>query len=157
MNPLFKDIKNNSNIYVLHKKDFEVKIAKINSASPARMEINRKNGKSEIVIDYNMTIDGKTNTFTIPENLSISYAGDLVLSTTMQGLTTDVEEVVMNADKIISNLDWAKMVKEKTNDIMAQINPSLKEKKETEQRFDNIENSISEMKNLIENFIKKLG
>jgi hypothetical protein len=40
---------------------------------------------------------------------------------------------------------------------MAQINPSLKEKKETEQRFDNIENSISEMKNLIENFIKKLG
>nr|DAH23874.1 MAG TPA: hypothetical protein [Bacteriophage sp.] len=34
-----------------------------------------------MVIDVTIESNGKTATYTIPENLSVTYAGDIVLST----------------------------------------------------------------------------
>ena len=39
-----------------------------------------------MVIDVTIESNGKTATYTIPENLSVTYAGDIVLSTDKQGL-----------------------------------------------------------------------
>jgi hypothetical protein len=126
------------------------------------MEVNQKTGRTEMVVDVTVEVDGKTATYAIPENLSVTFAGNLVLSTDKQGLTGEVEALVANAEQIIASVPRANKIKAEAPAMLASLNPVYKEKQETEQRFGKIEGSISEMKELMKqqqemmtNFIKK--
>ena len=159
---LFKDIKQNYPVYILDKQEFCIIPGKATAVSFPRIEINQKTGRSEMVVDITIEANGKTATYTIPENLSVTYAGNMVLSTDKQSLTGEVEAMVANADQIIASVPHAKKIKDKAPAILADLNPVYKEKQETEQRFGKIEGSISEMKGLmqsqqkmLEDFIKK--
>nr|DAW46631.1 MAG TPA: hypothetical protein [Caudoviricetes sp.] len=85
-----------------------------------------------MVVDVTIELTGKTATYTIPENLSITYAGDIVLSTDKNGLAKEVESMKNTAEKIIESVPRQKEVIEKSTALLADINPVYKEKKETE-------------------------
>lgn len=115
-----------------------------------------------MVVDVTVEANGKTAAYAIPENLSVTYAGNIVLSTDKQGLTGEVEAMVASADQVIASVTHAQKIKDKAPAILADLNPVYREKQETEQRFGKIEGSISEMKGLmqsqqkmLEDFIKK--
>lgn len=159
---LFKDIKQNYPIYILDKQDFCIIPGKATAVSFPRVEINQKTGRTEMVVDVTIEANGKTATYTIPENHSVTFAGNIVLSTDKQGLVAEVEALVANADQIIASVPYAQKVKDKAPTILADLNPAYRDKQETEQRFGKIEGSISEMKDLMKNqqrmmedFIKK--
>ena len=151
----FKDIKQNYPVYILDKQDFRVIQGKATAVSFPRVEMNQKTGRSEAVIEVTVEADGKTATYTIPENLSVTFAGNLVLSTDKMGLTGEVEAMVASADQIISSVPHAKKIKEHAGTLLAELNPAYKAKQETEQRFGKIEGSIAELKEMMEGFIKK--
>jgi hypothetical protein len=159
---LFKDIKQNYPVYILDKHEFQITQGKATAVSFPRMEVNQKTGRTEMVVDVTVEVDGKTATYAIPENLSVTFAGNLVLSTDKQGLTGEVEALVANAEQIIASVPRANKIKAEAPAMLASLNPVYKEKQETEQRFGKIEGSISEMKELMKqqqemmtNFIKK--
>lgn len=159
---LFKDIKQNYTVYILDKQEFCIIQGKATAVSFPRVELNQKTGRSEMVVDVTVEANGKTATYAIPENLSVTYAGNIVLSTDKQGLTREVEAMVASADQVIASVTHAQKIKDKAPAILADLNPVYREKQETEQRFGKIEGSISEMKGLmqsqqkmLEDFIKK--
>lgn len=77
---------------------------------------------------------------------------------TEEEVKTDRKETSRTARKVLIEVATGYLTDtEIATTIRAEINPTFKEKQETEQRFDNIESSIKEMKNLIENFINKLA
>jgi hypothetical protein len=159
---LFKDIKQNYPVYILDKHEFQITQGKATAVSFPRMEVNQKTGRTEMVVGVTVEVDGKTATYAIPENLSVTFAGNLVLSTDKQGLTGEVEALVANAEQIIASVPRANKIKAEAPAMLASLNPVYKEKQETEQRFGKIEGSISEMKELMKqqqemmtNFIKK--
>lgn len=159
---LFKDIKQNYPVYILDKQEFCIIQGKATAVSFPRIEMNQKTGRSEMVVDITVEANGKTATYAIPENLSVTYAGNIVLSTDKQGLTGEVEAMVASADQVIASVTHAQKIKDKAPTILADLNPVYREKQETEQRFGKIEGSISEMKGLmqsqqkmLEDFIKK--
>lgn len=88
---LFKDIKQNYPVYILDKQEFCIIQGKATAVSFPRVEMNQKTGRSEMVVDVTVEANGKTATYAIPENLSVTYAGNIVLSTDKQGLTGEVE------------------------------------------------------------------
>jgi hypothetical protein len=57
-----------------------------------------------MVIDVTIESNGKTATYTIPENLSVTYAGDIVLATDKQGLIAEVESMKNTAEKILESV-----------------------------------------------------
>lgn len=159
---LFKDIKQNYPVYILDKHEFQITQGKAAAVSFPRVEVNQKTGRTEMVVDVTVEADGKTATYAIPENLSVTFAGNLVLSTDKQGLTGEVEALVAGAEQIIASVPRANKIKAEAPAMLASLNPVYKEKQETEQRFGKIEGSISEMKELMKqqqemmtNFIKK--
>lgn len=159
---LFKDIKQNYPVYILDKHEFQVTQGKATAVSFPRVEVNQKTGRTEMVVDVTIEADGKTATYAIPENLSVTFAGNLVLSTDKQGLTGEVEALVASAEQIIASVPRANKIKAEAPAMLASLNPVYKEKQETEQRFGKIEGSISEMKELMKqqqemmtSFIKK--
>jgi len=106
-----------------------------------------------MVVDVTIESNGKTATYTIPENLSVTYAGDIVLSTDKQGLAAEVESMKSTAEKILESVPKQREVVEKATALLADLNPIYKEKKETEQRFAKLEQSISRMESTVTNFI----
>lgn len=123
------------------------------------MDLNQKQtiGQSQMVIDITIESSNKTATYTIPENLSITYAGDIVLSTDKVCLAREVESMKNTAEKIIESVPKQKEAIEKATALLADINPVYKEKKETEQRFAKIEESINRMESTVTNFIKSFS
>lgn len=82
-----------------------------------------------------------------------SYAGDIVLSTDKQGLIAEIESMKNTAEKILESVPKQKEVVEKATSLLSDLNPIYKEKKETEQRFAKIEETINRMESTVTNFI----
>ena len=61
------------------------------------------------------------------------------------------------AEKIIESVPKQQEAIEKATALLADINPVYKEKKETEQRFAKIEESINRMESTVTNFIKSFN
>lgn len=113
------------------------------------MEMNPKTGKQEIVVDVTVEANGKTGTYAIPEGLSITYADNIVLSTNQQGLATEIEALQNAAKQYFQMKDYQQKVLDTAPTLLAELNPVYKERQETENRFNKIEGSISEMKELM--------
>lgn len=158
----FKDIKQNYPVYIFNKQDLSFIQGKAIQVSFPRVEMNQKTGKTEMVVDITIEMNGKTASYVIPENLSVTYAGNLILSTDKTGLANEIEAMKTTAEQILASVDHQKEILDKSSSILAQLNPIYKEKQETEQRFGKIESSIERMEELmkkqqdmIEGFIKK--
>ena len=58
-----------------------------------------------------------------------------------------------SAQQILNSVDKQKEILAKADQLLSELNPVYKEKQETDQRFTNIENSISEMKDMFSKFL----
>lgn len=155
----FKDVKQNYSVYILNKQDITITDGKVISVGFPHLDLNTKPtmGQSQMVVDVTIEANSKTATYSIPENLSVTYAGDVVLSTDKQGLMAEVEQMKNTAEKILESVPKQKEVVDKTTVLLSELNPVYKEKKETEQRFSKIEESISRMESTVNNFINSFN
>lgn len=152
---LFKDLKQNYPVYILDKQELTLTQGKVTSVSFPRMNTNQSIGKVEMVVDVSIEANNKTATYTIPENLAITYTGNLVLSTDKLGLSGEIEAMKNTAEQLLASVDKQKDILAKSTALLAELNPIYKDKQETEARFNKMESSISEMKDMIASFIKE--
>lgn len=164
---LFKDIKQNYPVFILDRQGLKVVQGKVISTTFPHIDVNG-NLKANInninatnptgaclIVDITIEAEGKTATYAIPENAAVTYAGNLVLSTDREGLIREIEAMKNSAEQILSSVDHQKAIVEKSSTLLAELNPMYKEKIKTEERFDKIENTVSEMKEILTNFIKE--
>lgn len=151
----FKDVKQDYSVYILDKQNMTITDGKVLNVGFPHLDINNKPqlGQSQMVIDITIQSNGKTATYTIPENLSITYAGNLVLSTDKQGLICEVEASKTQAEKIIESIPKQKEIVEKATTLLADLNPIYKERKQTEERFNKMEDSINRLESVVNNFV----
>lgn len=164
----FRDVRQNSSVYILDKSNAKVMTGKITSASFPKMEFNPQTGQQQMMITFGIEADGKSSTYSIPESSSVvTCAGDIVISTEQQGLLRDIEILNNNAEQFLNNvnelIEHNKTLKDRTTELLSELNPVFKEKQETEKRFTNIEEKFSNfekkvdgMSQMLENFIKKM-
>lgn len=158
---MFKDIKQNYPVYIFDKQTAEYMQGKVTSVSLPRYQREpsgipmSSSVNNYMVVDVTIDAGGRTATYTIPENLCVTYAGSLVLSTELNGVLREIEAVNKEAEQALSEIDKKKEVKKRTSSLLVELNPTYREKKETEERFSKIENNVSEMKELLTNFIKE--
>ena len=145
----FKDLKQNYPVYILDKQTLTLTQGKAVAVGFPRMEMNPAAGKSGMVVDVSIVADGKTANYVIPENLSVTYAGNLVLSVDRQGLAGEVESMKVTAEQAIASVEQQKQILEKSTTLLAELNPTFREKQETEQRFSKIEVSMGELKDML--------
>lgn len=145
----FKDLKQNYPVYILDKQTLTLTQGKAVAVGFPRMEMNPAAGKSGMVVDVSIVADGKTANYVIPENLSVTYAGNLVLSVDRQGLAGEVESMKVTAEQAIASVEQQKQILEKSTTLLAELNPTYREKQETEQRLSKIEASMGELKDML--------
>lgn len=151
----FKDIKQGYSVYMLDKQNMTITEGKVITVGFPHVDINSKQqpGISQMVVDITIESNSKTATYSIPENLSITYAGDIVLSVDKQGLQYEVQSMKTQAEKIIKSVPKQREIVDKATTLLSDLNPAYKEKKENDQRFSRIEDSINKLENTVTNFI----
>ena len=173
---MFKDIKQNYPVFIFNKQDLSVVQGKVVATTFPHVDMNSTQKVNptalspasplgtQMVVDVTIEAGGKTATYTIPESLSVTYAGNVVLSTDRDGITREVEALKSSAEQVLSSVDRQKEIVEKTTSLLAELNPAYKEKKETEERFSAIEEtvtgvkgSVDELKKMMSDFIKKMS
>lgn len=154
---VFKDIKKDYPVYILDKNELTISQGTVLSIGFPRTDLLQRTGGSlpQTVVDVTIQNGDKSATYTIPENLSVTYAGDIVLSTDKEGLTHEVEALKNQAEQILNSVDKQKQILEKSNELLSELNPIFKEKKETDMRFSKIEESVREMKDMFSEFLTK--
>ena len=160
---LFKELKQNYPVYILDKQTVTFTQGKVISVSLPRMNVGNgtmpmmpPSSTTAMLVDVTIEADGRTATYSIPENLAVTYAGSTVLSTDREGISREIEAMRATAEQVLSSVDRQKEILDKTQSLLAELNPAYKEKKETDERFNRIEGDMSEMKSMVRDLLNKL-
>ena len=72
-----------------------------------------------------------------------------------QSLMPEVDNMEANADQVLTSVPNAQKIKERAPMLRSELNPIYKERQETEKRFNAIEDSVNEIKQMMTEFINK--
>lgn len=160
---LFKDLKPNYPVFMLDTQNITFTQGKVISVSYPHFDINSQNigigpNPSNMVVDITIECEGKSYTYVIPENISITRTGNsnLIISTEREGIVREIEVLKSSSEQVVSSIDYHKGVIEKTGKLLAEFNPAFKEKQANEKRFEQIEGNLGEMKNMLEKLLTQI-
>ncbi len=100
-------------------------------------------------------MSGKTGSYVIPEGLSVTYAGNLVLATEKAALAGEVEAMKSGAEQALASVDRQREILDKATALLSDLNPAFREKRENDKRFDDLESSVNELKDLVRQLASK--
>ena len=156
---LFKDLKIGYQVYILHKgTEIKAGTGKVTAISPSRFPQTQGNFQAmQMVVDVTIEENGESRTYTTPDSLSITYAGDeLVIATEREGVLKEVEAIKSRNEEELSRVASRRAMVAECERILAEWNPQFKEKRETEERFAKLETSMTDLKSMLSGLIKEL-
>ena len=138
---LFKDIKSGYPVYFLNRESITAYQGKVVSVSVPRYDmqvVNKSN--APLVVDITIDANGQTKTYTISENATITYAGNIVLSTERDGIAQEAK----NHEDL-----------EKINSLLEDWNPALAEKRKQDERINTIEQEVRSIGQQLKDFFSE--
>lgn len=157
----FKDIKENNVVYILDKNNLQVIKAKVKNSPIPKIDMNKPNlglSNSSLVVDLDLEINGKVTQYTIPESLEVTYTSTgLVLATESSKLIPEVEAMAKEAKDTLAKEAYFKKVLEKSSTLLAELNPQLKERQETDRRLNLLEDKLSKVLTAVEKLTDQLN
>lgn len=148
---LFKDLKQGQIVHVLDRKTADYMTGKVEETPSLPHYDNRQPAMS---VDVKINIKGDSRIYAIPENLSVTYAGDLCIATEQTDLVQVVDDIEKKADEAIADYPRQKEVKEKCKHLALELNPTKKAQIENEERLNRIEQQQDKMFNMLEMFMQ---
>lgn len=151
---LFRDLKAGYPIYIFDRGEVKVSQGKVVDRGVPRLD--PRCGTTDMVVDVTIEHDGQTKTYTFKETTDVGYINNLVISIGRECILHEVEVMKTQSEQALAQVETHKSNVEKCTEILANLNPALKEKQETEARFSKLENSMSEMMNMMKGLVKEL-
>lgn len=151
----FKELKQGYNIYILDKDGMCVKQAKVVSVSTPHIDKKTFEIGASLVVDVVLDVEGVVGTYTFKEDTETGYVQSTVITTDKQAVIREVEVIKTQSEEALSQVDVHKDRLQKCNDILAEYNPAIKEKKEIDERFGKLEGSIDELKSMLSGLLIK--
>ena len=157
MAEIFKNIQTNQTVYILDTKALQLREGTVKDNQPHIGSTYTMGMQAQMMRDVTLESDGRQQTYTIPEQLSVTYAADLVLSTEREALGTEVERLKQAAEQQLANTERNKQPVERAEQLPAELNPHIRERQETERRVTSIEGDISGIRSMMKQLLDKLS
>jgi len=158
----FKDIRQGYPVYILDKQALSLSEGKVTAVGfpyfPTQTPGPAAPGAQPLGMSVDVTIEagGKAATYTIPEQLSVTFAGNLVLSTDRAGLAAEVEAMRTAARQALEGMERQKEIVAAADGLLAQLKPEYRERAETEKRFSVLEGAMADVKSLLREMADEL-
>ncbi len=154
INMTFREIKQGYPVYILDKDALKVTQGKTTGVSFPR--IDTQSGGAKTVVDVSIEANGTTATYTIPDGSAVAFSNSLVLSTDQYCLIAEVEKMKADAESVLASIDRQKNIIDKSEELIAELNPAFKERRETERRFEKIESHVQDLGGKLDQLIQMM-
>lgn len=144
---IFKDIKQGYTIYLFDRNTIEVTEGKVTAAGASHLD--KMNSLFEMVVDITIDASGKTQTYTFKDSNEVGYAGQLMITPNRDAVIKEIQVLKSQAEDALSKVNKEKETVEKCTSLLSTFDPVYKEKKETDERFNKLEQSINDIKELL--------
>lgn len=151
MSPLFKDLKQGHTVHFFNRKTAEYQQGII-ASDPSLPHY--QTGQLTMIVDVAITIDSDTKTYSIPETLSTTYYGDTCISTDLNAILREIDQLANQADAALAAVPTWEKVKQQCTDLRDSLNPELKEKKLLDQRMTKLESNMTDLTTMFRQFIQ---
>lgn len=155
---LFKDIKNGYPVFVLEREEMTARQGKVVNVGTPYFETQKPGQPMQNInrlLDVTIEVDGKSHTYAIPETLSVTYAGNLAISTEKEGIIREVQAIRTQSQTVVDSYEKHQQSIAKCDGILEEWDTVYKEKKETDKRIGNLENKMDGLSKMISEFINE--
>lgn len=157
---LFKDLKPGYPVYMLDKDSVKTATGKtVNVSQPRFANTSAAGGNyqatAQMYVDVTIETEGQTKTYSIPDTLGVTYAGNVVLSTDRDGILRDVEAMKNQSEEALKNVERHKETIACCEKILEEWNPAFAEKKRQDERISGLENEVKGLGSMLRDFINE--
>lgn len=154
---LFKDMKPGYPVYVLDKGAIKASIGKVVNISQPHFSSpqigTNFTPSTQMYVDATIEADGRTQTYSIPETLGITYAGNYVLSTDKDGILRETEALKSRSETALKETDRHKETIALCDALLSEWNPVFADKKKQEERINGLEEEVRGLGAMLKDFI----
>lgn len=108
------------------------------------------------VIDLTIEVGSGTKVYSFPENSQTASTPDGVIFTDREGAIMELNVIKSQSEEALKAVDTHKKRVEDCAALLAELDPQRKKDAEVDARFNKIESSVSEIKDLLSNFLNKI-
>lgn len=162
----FKDIKKGYTVYILRKCEDGVKAGEgkvVDVYGPHMPPPDMTSGMAtsltqmqQKVVDVTVEENGQKVQYRIPENVSVTSAGDIILSTDREGIIREAQAMMAHSDDVIKSVPHHEKIKKECAAILETWDQSYKERRDNEKRFSGMEQRMDGFDNRLTNMDDKL-
>lgn len=146
-NMLFRDAKQGHVVYVLDRKEIQIKSGKITNTPMPHFD-NNFTGK--MVVDVNVDIDGRIMQYVLDDTSEVGYVGDMVVSVNIDDILREVERIENQSEDSLKMVDWHKEAVVRCKQLRKEYSQEYKDRAEATERMDSMEKQITKMYNMLE-------
>lgn len=108
------------------------------------------------VVDITIEVGDGSKVYSFPENSSVAIAPDGVVFSDREGAIRELSAIKAQSENALKDVEKHKNSIETCTRLLAELDPVAKKDAEVDARFNKIESSMSEMKQMLSNFLNKI-
>lgn len=154
---MFKDLKQGFQVSLLDKsgKVPHYHIGTIVGVSEPRIDQMKQQpfgqpmSYADMVIDLTIEFDGRTQTYTVPEQSNVASVASLTLACTAEPIANEVRAMLKHSQSVIESVPHHEEVAKECENILEELQPAPADSK----RLDKLEGKMDKMEGLLEKLV----
>ena len=154
----FQNLRNNHQIYILHKDIPPVlEIGKISNITVPVPKYGTNSMYNDLILDITVDVNGNMLNFQkIPANSDIAdFGNNIVISTNKQAMSSEVMSMKQKSLDIINSRESNESIVQGCDEILQILNPEIAEKQRQEQENKALREEINSLKEMFSEFMNK--
>lgn len=147
----FKDLKRGYAVYILDKSKMAISTVKVKDVSLPH--VDPKFVSTSMVVDVTLETEGDDSpsvvTYCMPCDADVAYPQNKVISIDRANLLREVESMKAMSEQALAQVERHRDIIQRATNLIAELDPSQREKQDMENRLTAIENSIQNMMSLL--------
>ena len=155
----FQNLRNNHQIYILHKDVVPtLEIGKVTFVSAPIPKYGNTSMYNDLVLDITADVDGRSTNFQkLPANGEIAdFGNNIVIATSKEAMNNELTSMKQRSLDIINSVEQHKSIISGCDEILQMLNPEIAEKQRQEQENKQLREEINSLKEMFQEFLKTM-
>ena len=154
---IFKEIKSGGAVYLFDRTTLKYEQGVVKAVGLPHADVQPGNyGKMLVDITVQME-DGRRNTYSVNDSERTAYAGSLLIACDKESVIDEVRATKTQAEELVANIDGTRNTIERCKALLEELDDTFKDKRETERRFEKIDEKFSCMEEKIDRLLVAIG
>lgn len=149
----FKELKSGYPVYLLDRTALRYEQGKVMAVGAPHADMQIGN-YGKMLVDVTIQTDGKQNIYSVADTEQTAYAGSLLIATSKDLVINEVRAINAQAEETLARVSDAQKTVAACKALLEELDTAYKEKRETEQRFREINDRFCGVEEKMDRILK---